>query len=142
MRSLLRLPFAALGIASFALAGCAVYPDNGVVSSDVYRQPAYGYPGAYVQAYPPGYVETYPGYVDAYPPRVYGRSDRDDERARQWWRDHQRDPRYRQDQRDPRVTPRPDNDRNRYSAPGAHYQRPYGPDRDPDDERFAPGGRP
>jgi hypothetical protein len=111
---------AALGAVLFALSGCASYPSH-------------SYRSSYGELYDPGYGAGYPGgYIDG-TLAPYGRVYRDEERRRDW-RNHRRD------ERDPRGTTRPDRDR--YTAPGGQYQRPYGPDRDPDDERFAPGGRP
>ena len=111
----------ALGAVLVLLSGCAVYPND-------------GYRSTYGDLYEPGYGAGYPGgYIDGNV-APYGRVYRDEERRRDW--------RDRRDEPDRRGTTRPDRDRDRYTAPGAQYQRPYGPDRDPDDERFAPGGRP
>ena len=83
--------------------------------------------------YDRGYGAGYPGgYIDG-TLAPYGRVYRDEERRRD-------SAQHRRDEPDRRGTTRPDRDR--YTAPGSQYQRPYGPDRDPDDERFAPGGRP
>jgi hypothetical protein len=113
---------AAVGAALVLLAGCAAYPSH-------------SYRSSYGELYDPGYAAGYPGgYVDG-TLAPYGRVYRDEERRRDWRN-------YRRDDRDRRGTTRPDRDPERYGAPGWQYQRPYGPDRDPDDERFAPGGRP
>jgi len=118
----------ALGAALVVFSGCAVYPNE-------------GYRSTYGDLYGPGYGAGYPGgYVDGNL-APYGRVYRDEERRRDW-RNYRRDDRDRRDERDRRGTTRPDRDPDRYGAPGWQYQRPYGPDRDPDDERFAPGGRP
>jgi hypothetical protein len=110
----------ALGAALVVFSGCAAYPND-------------GYRSAYGELYQPGYGAGYPGgYIDGNV-APYGRVYRDEERRRDWRN-------YRRDEPDRRGTTR--SDRDRYTAPGPQYQRPYGPDRDPDDERFAPGGRP
>ena len=109
-----------LGAAWLVLSGCAAYPND-------------GYRSAYGDLHEPAYGAGYPGgYIDGNV-APYGRVYRDEERRRDWRNE-------RRDAPDRRGATRPDRDRS--AAPGWQYQRPYGPDRDPDDERFAPGGRP
>lgn len=120
------LPLAALGAAFFALSGCATYADGAYAADSgyavPYSGPHYGYDGYY--GYEPGAYNGYYGSpYDGY-----------------YWLPYGAQPRRHEVQPSPRPAPRPLDPRQ--LGPGARYQLPYGPDRDPVDPRFAPGGRP